>query len=172
MLTKKQINWINHLSDIDKVTIVPFDPSAKEKYLVVKKRIHSELGSEYPVLHCGATSLGISGQNEIDIYIPVEPSKFNSLIKPLISIFGEPKSLYPLERARFVTKEAGKHIDVFLINSQSDGWLKGVKFENYLKSHKQALNKYRKLKEDGNGLSVKEYYKRKVEFINEILARK
>ncbi len=46
-----------------------------------------------------------------------------------------------------------------------------LKFENYLKEHPQALEEYRKLKELGDGLSTREYYRRKIEFINDILEK-
>ncbi|MCR4275541.1 MAG: GrpB family protein [Candidatus Wolfebacteria bacterium] len=170
MLTLEQEKWIAHLSDENKIIIVPFDPTAEEKFQKVKQRINDSIGREVPVEHRGATSLGISGQDEIDVYIPIPSARFNSLVDPLKNIFGEPKSLYPLERARFVTEENGKHIDVFLINEEHDGWKNAVKFEEYLRSHPEALEKYRQLKEDGNGLSVREYYRRKTEFINEILS--
>ena len=78
-------------------------------------------------------------------------------------------SHYPLERARFVTVEAGKHVDIFLINASSRGWRDGVQFEAYLKSHPAALERYCLLKEAGAGLSTRAYYRRKIEFINEIL---
>lgn len=171
MLTNDQEKWISHLSDETKIIIVPFDSTAELKFQIIKRKIQKALGSEIPVEHCGATSLGISGQDEIDIYIPTPPDTFNSLIDPLKSLFGEPKSLYPLERVRFSTEESGKHIDIFLINNAHKGWLNGVKFEKYLKSHPETLEEYRKLKENGNGLSVREYYRRKIEFINEVLAK-
>lgn len=171
MLTLEQEKWIAHLSDENKINIVPFDPTAEEKFQRVKQRIQNVLGTQMPVEHRGATSLGILGQDEIDAYVPTPEAKFNSLIDPLKTIFGEPRSLYPLERARFVTEEQGKHVDVFLINEEHDGWKNGVKFEAYLKSHPEALEEYRHLKENGNGLSVREYYRRKTEFINGILAK-
>lgn len=171
MLTVNQKKWLAHLSDEDRIIIVPFDPTAEQKYQSIRQKIQNILGKDIPVQHRGATSLGISGQDEIDIYIPVSPTKFNSLINPLQNIFGPPKSLYPLERARFVTEENGKHIDVFLINKNHDGWINSVKFENYLKSHPKALDEYRNLKEDGNGLTVREYYKKKTIFINKILKK-
>lgn len=127
------------------------------------------MGKNIEVMHCGATSLGISGQDEIDVYIPVFPSDFNKLIPKLTRIFNEPRSHYPLERARFVTNIEGKHIDVFLINKENDGWLNSVKFEKCLRKNPKSLERYKKLKEEGNGLSVREYYQRKIEFINEIL---
>ncbi|EKE04808.1 MAG: hypothetical protein ACD_19C00432G0004 [uncultured bacterium] len=86
-------------------------------------------------------------------------------------LFGEPRSLYSLERVRFSEEIDGKKIDLFLINEEHEDWLKGVKFENYLKSHPKDLEKYKKLKEEMDGFSVKDYYTRKNEFINEILGK-
>lgn len=171
MLTSEQENWIAHLSDEHKISIVPFDQTAEEKFRKVKQRVQEALGKEIPVEHHGATSLGISGQDEIDIYIPVPSIEFDSLTHHLKDIFGQPRSLYPLQRARFVTKEDGKHIDVFVINAQHYNWEDLIKFESYLRSRPEALEDYRKLKENGHGLSVREYYRRKNEFINEILAK-
>lgn len=171
MLTAEQEKWIAHLSDKNKISIFPFDPTAEEKFRKVKRRIQDTVGKEIPVVHRGATSLGISGQDEIDVYVPIQQVRFDSLLIPLKRVFGEPKSLYPLQRARFITEEDKKHIDVFLINEDDEGWRNGVLFEIYLRSHSKALEDYRKLKEDGNGLSVREYYRRKLEFFNEILAK-
>ncbi|MDP3888788.1 MAG: GrpB family protein [bacterium] len=171
MLTPDQEKWIDHLSDKDKISIFPFDPTAEEKFRIVRRKIQDALGKDLPVEHHGATALGISGQDEIDVYIPTSPVRFNSLIDPLKSLFGEPRSLYPLERVRFVTEEDGKHVDVFLVNQEDEGWKNAVLFEEYLKSHPEALEEYRQLKESGNDLSVREYYQRKIEFINEILSK-
>ena len=170
MLSPEQDKWIAHLSDQDRINIIPFDPTAPVKFEAVKLKIVARLGKGQKVEHRGATSFGISGQDEIDIYVPVPEKGFNSLIAPLSSIFGEPHSLYPLNRARFVTQEDGKYITVFLINDSCDAWLNGVEFENYLISHPDVLNTYSQLKEAGDSLSVREYYRRKVEFINEVLA--
>lgn len=171
MLTPAQEKWVAHLSDETKIMIVPFDPSAAEKFEKVKAKICSALGNEVNVYHCGASSLGISGQDEIDVYIPVPEQSFNSLITPLTKLFGQPGSHYLLERARFKTFVDGKRVDVFLINETSSGWINGVKFENYLRSHPETLKSYRILKENGNGLNTHEYYRRKIEFINDILAK-
>jgi GrpB-like predicted nucleotidyltransferase (UPF0157 family) len=169
MLRPDQEKWIAHLSDRDTVRILPFDPKAEDIFEAVKKKIQAILGEKWPVVHRGATSLGISGQDEIDIYLPVPEHSFNALIGPLTAVFGSPRSLYALERARFVTIEEGKHVDIFLINETSQSWLDGCQFEAYLRSHPDALERYRLLKEAGHGLSTREYYRRKIEFINTIL---
>lgn len=171
MLTQDQEKWINHLSDTDKVKIVPFDPNCQEKFEKVKKIIQSKLGETIRIEHRGASGLGISGQDEIDIYVPVQPNRFDSLAVSLTELFGKPRSYYPLERVRFVTSEAEKHIDVFLINEEHQGWLDSVKFESCLRSNPETLEEYRKLKESGNGLSTREYYRKKIEFINNVLTK-
>jgi hypothetical protein len=66
MLTQEQQKWIEHLSDIDQIVIVPFDITAQEKFEKVREIITSNLGESIPFIHGGATSLGISGQDEID----------------------------------------------------------------------------------------------------------
>lgn len=169
MLTPEQEKWIDHLSDTDQIKIVLFDVTAEEKFQAVKARMQTVLGSDMTVEHRGATSLGISGQDEIDVYIPVSPTGFDSTVTILKALFGEPRSYYPAKRARFVTEEAGKHIDIFPINQESSDWKNLVQFETYLSEHPEKLDEYRELKESGNRLSVREYYRRKTLFINEVL---
>ena len=169
MLTLEQEKWIKHLSDTDTISVVPFDVTANEKFELVRARIQKALGDNVRVEHHGATSLGISGQDEIDVYIPVAPENYNAMVESLKPLFGEPRSFYPMRRARFVTAVDGKHIDIFLINKESDDWKDLVKFETILRNDPVKLEEYRKLKEAGNGLSTRKYYRRKIEFIKKIL---
>ena len=169
MIKESQEKWLAHLSNDDKIKILPFDPSCQEKFEKIKKIVQSKLGEATRVEHHGASSLGISGQDEIDVYIPVSPSSFDGFVSLLTKLFGEPRSHYPLQRVRFVTSDAGKHIDIFLINEESSDWLDSVKFENYLRSNPETLEEYRKLKESSDGLGTREYYRKKIEFINKIL---
>ena len=171
MLSKKQQDWLNHLSSEKKINILPFDSRVNKIFLKIKNKIQDNLGKDTRVEHRGASSLGISGQDEIDVYVPVPPTEFDSYIPKMSKIFGEPRSLYPLERVRFSQEIDGKKIDLFLINEEHDDWTNGCKFENYLKSHPKDLERYRKLKEEMNGFTVKDYYTRKNEFINKILSK-
>jgi GrpB-like predicted nucleotidyltransferase (UPF0157 family) len=121
------------------------------------------------VEHRGATSLGISGQGELDVYIPVSAEKFDSLLIPLAKEFGKAGSIYPRERARFVTYVDETKVEIFVINEKGKSWKDGCAFENYLKTHQKYLKAYEKLKEDARGLSTRTYYRKKIEFINGIL---
>ncbi len=84
-------------------------------------------------------------------------------------VFGKPGSNYPLVRARFRIPDYQKHIDVFVINKKDKGWIDSEILTKYLRTHKKTLDEYKKLKEDGDGLSTKEYYTRKIIFINKII---
>ncbi len=170
MLSLDQEKWVNHLSVTDKIKIIPYNPKTKLVFLKIEKEIQKVLKNAY-VFHRGATSLGISGQGEVDCYIPVDESAFNDYLEKLTGYFGKAGSIYPLRRARFVKYIDGIKIEIFLINKNGDDWINGLRFENYLKNHTEALDKYKKLKEEGSGLSVREYYRRKTEFINDILSK-
>lgn len=171
MLTPEQEQWVNHLSDIKTIAIFPFDPTCEEKFLVIKNKVQDILGTDQPAEHHGASSLGISGQDEIDMYVPVAPVDFDAVIEKLKPIFGEPGSYYQLQRARFTTYLEGKRIDIFVINKDHVSWYEMLAFENYLRIHAEALEEYRKLKEFLAGKSVREYYRSKTEFINGILSK-
>lgn len=171
MLTPSQEQWINHLSDIDRVRILPFDPAVIGKFEKIKKQIQLALGSNIKVVLKGATSLGISGQGELDIYLPVKPEFFDEQVRQVTKIFGKPSSFYSLERARFVLAVDGTKAEIFVINESHKNWLDSGAFENYLRVNKEALDAYRKLKEEGGNMTTREYYRQKIEFINEILAK-
>ena len=68
-----------------------------------------------------------------------------------------------------MASESGKHADIFLVNKESESYLDGLKFENYLRTHPEILEEYRLLKESGNGISTRDYYRRKIEFINFVI---
>ena len=171
MITPEQQIWLDHLSDTDTVKIIPFDPTCEEKYLLIKDKIQALLGVEQNIEHRGSSSLGISGQDEIDVYVPVPADRFEDTVDLVSTLFGKAKSHYPLKRARFVTFVEQKHLDIFVINRDDDGWKNCEIFDAYLLSHPQALDNYRRLKEESSGQSVREYYRKKIEFLNEIITK-
>ena len=169
MLTKEQEKWLSHLSNEEIVEILPYNPETKEIFYKIKKEIGAFLG-EVEILHCGSTSLGILGQGEVDLYIPIGQQLFAEYLKKIIGHFGKAGSIYPLKRARFVKYIDGIKIEIFLVNKESDDWKNSRRFEAYLKNNSKALAEYVKLKEKSRGLSVQDYYRKKIEFINKILS--
>jgi len=169
MLTPEQEKWINSLSD-RQVVIVPYDDRSERLFNEVKKEIHNLLGPEVKVEHVGASSLGISGQNEIDVSIVINKDKFDEYISKLETVFGPVKAKY-VDRVRFEEKKEGKKIDLKLIDVDHSNYKKSKVFENYLKNNPEELERYKLIKEESNGQTVKEYYRRKTEFINEVLLK-
>ena len=170
MLTPEQEKWIESLSSDRKICIVPYDSRTEELFEKVKKKIQSVLGTEVQIEHVGASALEISGQDEIDVQVPVPKNKFPEYISRLETIFGEVRKVYPT-RARFEVREAGKKIDFALVDAGHEDWLNHVRFMDHMRSNPTDLEQYRILKEESNGMAVKDYYRKKTEFINEILAK-
>lgn len=166
MLTKEQEKWISHLGT-EKIKIVPYDPKTKIVFEKIKNEVQNVLG-KVEVAHHGATSLEISGQGEVDLFIPTPEKCFDYYLKKLIRYFGKPGSVYALERARFVKYIDDIKVEIILVNKEKSGWKNSLKFKNCLLENSKLLDKYRRLKEDSDGLSIQEYYRRKTKFFNEI----
>lgn len=171
MLKKADINWLSHLSNSSKVKIVPYNPKVKKIFEKQKKELLAILGKDIEVLHLGSTSFGILGQGEIDLVIPTSLDRFSEFIEKLKKVYGKPKSFSPNNRVRFNHKQDDINIEMVIVNRDSEGWKRNIAFENYLKSHPESLEVYKKLKETCDGIGMKEYYRRKMEFINDILEK-
>jgi GrpB-like predicted nucleotidyltransferase (UPF0157 family) len=60
-------------------------------------------------------------------------------------------------------------VEIFLVNQYATFCKDSLVFWDYIKSHPETLEEYRKIKEAAEGTSTREYYTRKVEFINKVL---
>lgn len=170
MLTSDQKAWLNHLNDTDSVRVSGFNPSVKDAFKKIKAELMAIVG-DAPILHRGSTSLGIAGQGEIDLYIPVAKKNFNITLKKLESHLGKPGSIYEMRRVRFVKYIDGIKVEIFLINRNLPDWTNCLKFERYLRQHPADLIAYEKLKIKNAGKSTKIYYTEKNKFINKILKK-
>lgn len=169
MLTHEQEKWIESLSDRI-INIVPYDTKAEEFFNIVKKKIFSVLGNDVKVEHGGSTIFRISGQDEVDVSVVADKEKFSEYIPKLETIFGPVRSHYS-DRARFEVREGDKKIDIKIIDANHPNYIEGKIFEKYLRTHPKDLERYRIMKEECNGLTAKEYQRRKTEFANDILAK-
>lgn len=169
MLSQKQKDWLNHLSDTNKVKVIPYDPKVKEIFIKQKKEIQDILGENSVVLHEGASAWGISGKGDIDIYIPVPVTEFNDTFEKLKASLGEPGSFYQDERVRWNRELENTEVEIFLVNQDATFWKDSIIFWDYIKSHPKTLEEYKVIKEKAEGTSTREYYTRKTEFINKTL---
>ena len=171
MLSEKTEQWLSTLPTDKIVHIVPFDTTAEQKYKKVKRLIQEAFGEEIAVVHRGSTSLGISGQDEIDVYVPCKPGDFDTMHEALIAVVGKPRSVLPLQRIRFELRIDGKRIDFFLSNKEHEDWINGVAFEEICKKHPKVCSAYDALKQECHGLTIQDFYRRKAEFIDATLKK-
>src|SRR3990167_6273410 len=101
MLTKQQENWLNHLSDTNKVKIIPYNPRVKEVFKQQRAELQKVLVEDAQILHKGASAWEISGKGDVDIYIPIEVENFDNYFDRLKQMLGEPGSHYHHERVRW-----------------------------------------------------------------------
>lgn len=171
MLTQEQEKRLSYFCNTDETKIYPFDPKCLERFEIIQETIKTILGKNTKIELRGSSGLRISGKGELDIYIPVDVDEFDITVSKIKTLFGEPGSLYPLDRARFAASDKKFGDEVFVVNEQGKSWLSGLKFESYLKDNPDELERYKKLKEQSSGLSTQAYYRAKEEYINEILSK-
>ena len=64
-----------------------------------------------------------------------------------------------------------KKIDLKITDENHPLYVEGKIFTEYLSTHSRDLEHYKIIKEECNGLPIKEYQRRKIEFTNEILEK-
>lgn len=171
MLTKQQKNWLNKLSNSNKVKIVPYDPRVKNIFKQQKAELQKILGDSAVVLHKGASAWGISGKGDVDIYIPIEVENFDSCYGKLKEVLSEPGSYYPLERVRWNRHINDIEVEIFLVNKEAEFYKDSELFWDYIETHPDVLEEYRIIKERAEDTSTREYYTEKVIFINKVMEK-
>jgi GrpB-like predicted nucleotidyltransferase (UPF0157 family) len=167
MLSPDEKDFLNKIPADKKVHIYPFNP----KTIKVAENLIQSIKSVHPdleVQHMGATALGISGQNDIDIYAFSDPKNFDKYLPGLTKLFGEP--LHKHETfVEWKFKKESFDIEFYLTVKDSETMKKQIKVFEILKNNKDLLKEYEKLKESMNGKSFREYQEKKYEFYHKIL---
>jgi GrpB-like predicted nucleotidyltransferase (UPF0157 family) len=160
-------DWFMKFSNTKKVKIVQYDPKIKDIFEEFKQILIQQLG-KIEIKHMGASALSISGQGEIDLYIPTTPTKFNSLVKEITKLYGKPGSL-DNDWARFNYTYKNTEIEIMVMHKNCSDYIDNTMFFNYLKTHPIDAKKYEQLKQKYAKVSKREYYKQKGIFIRNIL---
>ena len=165
MLTESQEKYLAGIPENANADIEPWDPSAAEFAKNLITELEQATGLE--TFWGGSLALGILGQNDVDLFLFSEPENFHTHLPEITSILGEPK--YKLsDRILWRTTKDSYRIDACLGSKNAEGVQSDIFFSNSLKNDDALLQEYIALKE--NGLSAREYYKRKNEFYNRIVA--
>lgn len=167
VLTKDDLDYLARIPDGKRAVIKPFDPKAKKLGEEVIKKIRRTL-PYLEVKFMGSMMLGISGQQDIDIYVISKARDFARHIPALTKLFGKPNHIYKDYISWDVEKD-GHLIDLYLMDPQRPSMIKQLKIYETLKKNKKLLAEYEKMKEKMKGKPLRKYQQRKLEFFNNVV---
>lgn len=169
MLTPNQEKYLLTIPEDKVIFIKQFDPKVQDTANEIISKI-KEVLPEAEILFLGASALGIAGQNDIDITV-LANGKWEEFTETLKELFGEPTKSNPtFIKWEFV--QDGFEIELYLNDKVSPNLQEQVDTLNLLKSSSELRAEYEKIKQEANGLSFREYMRRKYEFFNKILGLK
>ena len=167
MLTKDEKDFLNKIPADKKVGIYPFN----KKINCVVEIIINSIKNIYPKLevkHMGASALGISGQNDLDIYALSDPKNFEKYLPGLIKILGNPLHRHK-QFIEWNFKKNGFEVQFYLSNPNTKKMKDQIKVYEILKNNKGLQKEYEELKQSLDGKSLREYQEKKYEFYHRIL---
>ena len=168
MLTPNQERYLLTIPKDKRVKIYPYNPKAKIIAEEIIKKIH-EVFPQLEVVHIGAAALGIAGQSDLDINILSKAEDHDKYLPGLTGLFGEPAIKGTSIKWEF--QKGGFGVELYLTDKESPGFQEQLKVFNLLKNNPKLLKEYDELKKSCDGISFKEYQRRKYEFYNRILGR-
>lgn len=149
------------------ITIEPYNPGVTRTGNKLTAKVRA-IFPELKVHFIGSARLGILGQKDIDLMIECAPDDFEKYLPGLISLFGNPDK----KRSKFIEwhfVENGCSIEILLIDPSTHVFQGPLETFKLLKKNKYLLRKYEKIKKESDGISVREYKRRRMFFFNQIM---
>ena len=168
MLTQKQQDYLETIPSDRVANVIPFNPFAREVAYKVISEIESVLPS-LKIIYIGSSKLGIAGENDIDLNL-LGGDDFQNAIPILTKLFGEPTKVKMDKKiVRWEFTRDGFPVEIHFTDVITPSLQEQIDTQKILENDKELLKEYEQLKIQSNGLSWKEYQKRKYEFWNKIL---
>jgi GrpB-like predicted nucleotidyltransferase (UPF0157 family) len=165
MLSPDEQNYLDHLP-----------PEKAEEIIIIKPYDHRSAGTASDVIQkvqatipdadirfMGASALGISGQNDIDIYILGPQTKLDDWAIKIKELFGEQI------KGKWQFYQNGFEVSVYISDPESPTQKKQIQVFKKLQENRAILEDYEKLKESMNGKTYKDYQIAKYEFYHKLL---
>lgn len=150
-----------------KVIIKSYDPNTR----VVGQKIVRKINNIFPELKThliGSAVLGIAGQKDVDLFIECDPRKISKYLPKFKKIFGNPLKIKK-NFAEWRLSRKNCSVEILLINPNSNMFQMPVKTFKLIQKDKKLIKEYEQIKKKSNGLSLREYQKRRLVFFNRIL---
>jgi len=166
MLTQDQKNYLEKIPGNKKVVAKPYDSSMAKianEYIAMIRSVDSML----EVIHLGASSLGISGQGDIDLSILCPKSEFNTNQKKLSKVLGQNTSGINIIEWHF--ERNGHEVSIYLADPSEPSTAGQIQVQEILKNNPDLLREYEQVKVKSAPFGYREYQRQKYEFYNKIL---
>jgi len=167
MLTWGEEDYLSKIPEDKKVKIFPYDEKIEKIANEIIGKVHNYL-PELEVRHMGASSLKLSGQGDIDIYIFSRPGDFGKYKPKLVEVFGDFKN-EKYDSVAWKFEEKGHDVELYLTDPTSEPMQRQIEVTQKLKESNTLRNEYKMLKEELNGKSFREYQRKKYEFYHKLL---
>ena len=166
MITESQENYLASLPNGKTIIIKPFDPKAQEVAQGIVEKL-KEILPESQIHFGGASALGISGQNDIDINILTTPAEYEKYIPLIQQVFGEPTKRGTSIKWEVV--QEGFDVELYLTDKDSSGLQDQLKVFDILYNNQVLRKEYEQSKLPYGEIDFKDYMRKKYEFFNKIL---
>lgn len=167
MLTPDQEKYLKIIPEDKKTIIQDFNPAVKVASDEVVVKIKAEK-PDWNVWPMGSSELGIAGQNDIDINIPIHPEEIKGYLPELEKLFGPPRQKEKLPM-KWELNQDGFEVELYLTDSTTKTFQEHLDVFTMLKENAGLRARYEEIKKSSNGGSFREYMKKKYEFFNKIL---
>lgn len=167
MLTTKQQRYLESLPENTPVSILPFNPLAPAVVVELSARI-TIAAPTVEVHHIGATALGISGKGDIDLDVFSARDVFETNVQIFEQLFGGLNHRHDYS-VRWFFPYKGFPVEIYLTEPSDPGAQEEIAIFEMLRNNPALRHRYEKFKLSGNGLSAREYQRRKFEWYNTIL---
>lgn len=148
------------------VKIYPYDP----KITKIGEDIIQQIHTYYPHLDVhfiGSAVFKIAGQRDIDLVIDCKPENFNQYLPGLITVLGSPTKIRT-DHVEWTTHKDTCSVDVLLLDKNHPISRKTIEICERIGANEKYIRQYEKLKLSSNGVSYREYKRRRIEFFNKI----
>lgn len=151
----------------DPVVLLPYNPKSEEIARKVTKEITTQL-KEVTVEFVGSAALKLPGDKDIDLYIPTTLENIKKIEKVLTTLFGAPaKNRKTFSEWNFQRDDF--NIELMLINRTDSAYIDQKIVYVMLNKDKKTREEYKQIKLSSQGISMREYQKRRMSFYNNLV---
>jgi GrpB-like predicted nucleotidyltransferase (UPF0157 family) len=152
-----------------KIKIAPYDPAVS----ALGRSLVARIQKKYPSLEVhfiGSPAHKIAGQRDIDLYVTCPKEHMARYVTFCSTLFGAPEKIRP-SYIEWHTKIRSCEVEV-IMGEKHNRIIEGpLAVYQILKKFPRLLSQYEKLKLRSNGVSEREYKRRRLEFFDDIYAQ-